>query len=172
MVNPIIFQIVGFQDSGKTSFIKRFIQRINENHWTVVTIKHHGHGGKPFFDEGKDSYQHLKAGALASVVEGEGHLILQSEMDAWSLEEKISLVSFFRPDIILIEGHKYASYAKGVLIRRKEDVHLLDQLENIKVVYYWDENEQEDFTRFPAFNINDDNGLKWLMEYLQKNIET
>lgn len=171
MVNPSIFQIVGFQDSGKTTFVKRIIERLKSVQLNAVTIKHHGHGGKPFFHEEKDSYQHLKAGALASIVEGDGHLLLQSEKMVWTLEEQIQLISFFQPDVILIEGHKYEAYPKGIIIRQKEDLPLIEKLTNIKVIFYWDEqllSSQKEALEIPAFNINDPLGLNWLIDYLQK----
>lgn len=169
-MNPTIFQIVGFQDSGKTTFLKKLIEELEKVQVSAVTIKHHGHGGKPAFHEEKDSYQHLKAGALAAIVEGEGHLLLQSNRSYWSLDEKIKLLSFFSPNVILIEGHKYESFPKGVIIRKKDDLTLLDKLENIKVVYYWDEKLIESHREIPipTFSIHDKAGMKWLVEYLRK----
>lgn len=171
LVSPVIFQIVGYQDSGKTSFIKKLVSELENQHITTATIKHHGHGGKPFFNEEKDSYQHLKAGAVASIVEGEGHLILQSEKIVWTLEEKMKLLSFFNPDVILIEGHKKEPYPKAVIIRRQEDLELLEKLENIKVVFYWQEIEVNSKLPYPAFSINDEKGVQWLIEFLQELTE-
>ncbi|TKC20101.1 molybdopterin-guanine dinucleotide biosynthesis protein B [Robertmurraya kyonggiensis] len=167
MVNPTIFQIVGYQNSGKTTLIKKLIRELAELGLTAVTIKHHGHGGKPDFQEGKDSYQHLQAGALATLVEGAGHLLLQSEKNKWSLEEKIQLLSFFKPNVILIEGHKPESFPKVVLIRNEEDLTLLDELDNIKVVFYWNQMDNN-FESIKAFSIKDEAGPQWLALYLQR----
>lgn len=167
MVNPTIFQIVGFQNSGKTTLIKKVINELAQLGLTAVTIKHHGHGGKPDFQEGKDSYQHLQAGAIATLVEGDGHLLLQAERNEWSLEEKLELISFFQPNVILIEGHKHESFPKGVLIRKKEDLSLLEQLQNIKVVFYWDQLNNN-LETIQAFSIHDENGPQWLARFLQR----
>ncbi|RTR31554.1 molybdopterin-guanine dinucleotide biosynthesis protein B [Robertmurraya yapensis] len=167
MVNPTIFQIVGFQNSGKTTLIKKVINELAQLGLTAVTIKHHGHGGKPDFQEGKDSHQHLQAGAIATLVEGDGHLLLQAEKNHWSLEEKLELMSFFQPDFILIEGHKHESFPKGVLIRKKEDLSLLEQLQNIKVVFYWDQLNNN-LETIQAFSIHDETGPQWLAHYLQR----
>lgn len=167
MVNPTIFQIVGFQNSGKTTLIKKVIGELANLGLTAVTIKHHGHDGKPDFQEEKDSYQHLQAGALATLVEGDGHLLLQSEKNQWSLEEKIHLLSFFQPNVILIEGHKHESFPKGVLIRNKEDLALLDELDNIKFVFYWEQLEIK-CERIQVFSINDEDGPRWIAHYLQR----
>lgn len=167
MVNPTIFQIVGFQNSGKTTLIKKVIGELENLGLTAVTIKHHGHGGKPDFLEEKDSYQHLQAGALATLVEGNGHLLLQSKKKQWSLEEKIQLLSFFQPNIILIEGHKHESFPKAVLIRNEEDLSLLDELDNIMVVFYWQQLEN-DLKSIQVFSINDEAGPQWLAHSLKK----
>lgn len=172
MVSSTIFQIVGFQNSGKTTFVKRLISQLQGFHLNVVTIKHHGHGGKPVFHEEKDSYQHIKAGALASIVEGDGHLLLQTERNAWTLEEQIQLLSFFQPDVILVEGHKYASYPKGIIIRKEEDLSLLENLTNVEVVFYWDEKlieSKKSDLEIPSFSIHDFSGLKWLGEHLRNS---
>lgn len=166
VVSPTIFQIVGFQNSGKTTFIKKVLEELKKDDLTAVTLKHHGHGGKPQFDEEKDSYQHLKAGAIASLVEGDGHLLLQSEKMVWSIEEKIQLLSYFQPDVILVEGHKYEDFPKAVLIRNEEDLFLLEELSNIKVVFLW--GEMELHVDVPTFQIDDPCGLKWLTAYFHQ----
>lgn len=167
MVNPTVFQIVGYQNSGKTTLINKLIRELTKLGLTAVTIKHHGHGGKPDFHEEKDSYQHLQAGALATLVEGAGHLLLQSENNEWSLEEKIQLLSFFKANVILIEGHKHESFPKVVLIRNEEDLTLLDELDNIKVVFYWEKLENK-LESIQVFSISDEAGPRWLAHYLQR----
>lgn len=47
VVTPIIVQVVGFQNSGKTTFVKKLLQELSKQNIYVATIKHHGHGGKP-----------------------------------------------------------------------------------------------------------------------------
>ncbi|GIN62937.1 molybdopterin-guanine dinucleotide biosynthesis protein MobB [Robertmurraya siralis] len=170
MVDATIFQIVGYQNSGKTTFIKRMLSQLQQSNLSIVTLKHHGHGGKPDFQEEKDSHQHLKAGAVASLVEGDGHLLLHAEKSHWSLEEKLHLLSYFRPDLILIEGHKREPYPKAVLIRTQADVEILLKLDNIRVIFYWDEKLLEaskNMTDIKGFSINDPAGYEWLANYLQ-----
>lgn len=169
MVEATIFQIAGYQNSGKTTFIKKLLEQLQKSNLSVVTLKHHGHGGKPDFQDGKDSHQHLKAGAVASLVEGDGHLLLHAERKMWSLPEKLQLLSFFQPDIILIEGHKREPYPKAVLIRTRDDLDLLMKLENSKVIFFWDKelmNETKEYQGLKKFTINDPEGLKWLVNYL------
>lgn len=170
LVNPFIFQIVGYQNSRKTTLMKRLIHELSQDGIKVATIKHHGHGGKPFVDEAKDSALHVNAGASCSIVEGEGRLILQGEKHKWTLVEQIELLSFFKPDVILIEGHKYAHYQKAVLLRNDDDLNLLADLNNIKVVYYLKEslaNFIPNWIERKSFHMDDKKGTDFLVQYIK-----
>lgn len=134
MVKPVLFQLVGYQNSGKTTTMYEVIHRLSTKGYKIVTIKHHGHGGKPDMVENKDSARHVNAGALASIIEGEGRVLLQAEKPNWSLAEQIHLASALSPDTILIEGHKHEVFPKGVLLRDEGDLHLLKELTNIKII--------------------------------------
>ncbi|MFB6465309.1 molybdopterin-guanine dinucleotide biosynthesis protein B [Cytobacillus sp. Hz8] len=176
MVTPKIIQIVGFQNSGKTSFLNTTIHELANDGYKIATIKHHGHGGKPSVVEDKDSSLHLKAGAVASLVEGEGRLLLQAEDVRWSLEEKIQFLSSFQLDFIFIEGHKHENYEKVVLLRNKEDVESLAALTNVKAIYYWNELNIRSFQRMeaaiPCFQINDAKGRTYFTEFLLSQRQT
>ena len=169
MVSPFIFQMVGYHNSGKTTFMNKLLSRLKVDGIKTVTIKHHGHGGKPAVVEETDSAQHISAGAVASLVEGGGRLILQSEQMYWSLEEKLQLVSIIHPDLILIEGHKHADYPKLVFIRKEEDLLLLKELPNIEMVLFQEHLEVLD--RYPAFHRDDLEAVQWLMDYLKRRIK-
>jgi molybdopterin-guanine dinucleotide biosynthesis protein B len=132
LVKPVIFQVVGYQNSGKTTFLLKIIHTLKKQGLTVVTIKHHGHGGKPDVVQKKDSSRHLEAGALAALVEGEGRLVLHAENSEWNLEEQLRLMEYFRPQVILIEGYKQERYPKLVLVKEKGDYLLLTKVNNIK----------------------------------------
>ena len=133
---PSILQIVGYQNSGKTTLVEKIVHALAERKIKVATIKHHGHGGFPEVAQ-KDSERHRKAGAVVSSVEGAGLLSLSSLREEWSLQEIIRLYEFFEVDIILIEGYKKESYPKVVLLRSEEDVELLHKVENIVAVITW-----------------------------------
>lgn len=169
LVKPFIFQIVGYKNSGKTTVTTSLIKRLKADGLNVVSIKHHGHGGKPETAKNNDSMKHLKSGAIASIVEGDGSLLLQSEKIMWTLEEKIKLASFFQPDVILIEGHKNESYPKLLLVRKKEDLELR-RLRNIQAVVVWDEVKEESFDHVPWFYVNDPSAIDWTVDYLEGQI--
>ena len=54
-----VFQIVGYQNSGKTTLMEKVISGAAEKGVRVAYIKHHGHGGAP---DAKDSTRHQQAG--------------------------------------------------------------------------------------------------------------
>ncbi|WP_338449068.1 molybdopterin-guanine dinucleotide biosynthesis protein B [Niallia oryzisoli] len=170
MVKPFVLQIAGYQNSGKTTFLHKLLTELKKNGFNTVTVKHHGHGGKPDMKEDNDSARHVSAGATASLVEGGGRLILQSEPAYWSLEEQLALMSFFQPDFIIIEGHKHEGYPKVVLIRNQDDMTLLQQLTNIQLVLYEDKPPAGFLDR--SFHRNDQQATQWLVEYLAARLKT
>jgi molybdopterin-guanine dinucleotide biosynthesis adapter protein len=174
LVRPVAFQIVGFQNSGKTTFMTKLIHALSVEKHRVATIKHHGHGGKPDVLETKDSKKHIAAGASASLVEGEGSILLQADDTNFTLKEQMTLLSFFKPDVILIEGHKRAEFEKAVIIRDDADLFLLEELENIKLILCRDSQlslRLAEKQNIPVFSMEDDSGLYWLLNYLKMCIQ-
>lgn len=167
LVKPYIFQFVGFQNSGKTTLVRNIIQQLTNKGNKIVTIKHHGHGGKPNIDENKDSSLHIMSGAAASLVEGEGRVIIHGEKMNGGLTEQIQLMSFFNPDFIFVEGYKNESYPKVVIIRNEEDEFLLTKLNNIKFILYWDKKPSQ-LKNIPIFYINDNQAKDYVINFLLK----
>lgn len=171
LVKPIIFQIVGYQNSGKTTIILKIIEILKNEGIKSATIKHHGHGGRPDILSQKDSAKHINAGAVASLVEGEGRICLQADETALTLEEQIRFVEFFRPDIILIEGHKMKSYPKLLILRDENDLSLISDVSNIKNVIVWHKdliNALREKLAVPVFHITEEKALMKISKDLIK----
>jgi molybdopterin-guanine dinucleotide biosynthesis protein B len=148
------------------------IKNLSEQGYQVATVKHHGHGGKPDLPEQKDSGRHVKAGALASLIEGEGRVLLQAEKQEWSLQEQLKLLSVLTPDAVLIEGHKHEGFPKAVLLRGSDDLHLLDELTNIKVAACRNQeviNSLDGQTSYPVF-LEMGKAYAWIEKYLIQKI--
>lgn len=174
LVKPVIFQIVGFQNSGKTTFSVKLIKSLKAEGFKTAVIKHHGHGGKPQASNQKDSTKHLAAGADLSIVEGEGRLILQAERNDCGLEEQIKLLSFFQPEVILIEGHKQKNYPKLLLLRDQNDLLLLEKVSNIMGILYWKEEMKAQLleqVEVPCFLIDDDASVYWAMQLIKEHVQ-
>jgi molybdopterin-guanine dinucleotide biosynthesis protein B len=166
LVKPYILQIVGYKNSGKTTFIIELVKQLTNRGMKVVTLKHHGHGGVPAVVEETDSSRHIKAGAAASLVEGGGRVLLQTEDMDWTLQQKLDILSFVEPDIILIEGYKQESFEKVVFIRSQEDLHLIHELKNIELILFKDNIDCDCFYR--SFCRDDPTAIQWLVDYLEK----
>ncbi|MDP4085014.1 MAG: molybdopterin-guanine dinucleotide biosynthesis protein B [Bacillota bacterium] len=173
LVEPVIFQIVGYQNSGKTTVVTKVINRLHTKGFKVVSIKHHGHGGKPDVYEQKDSSRHIQFGAVASIVEGDGRLLLQSEQDTWSLNEKISLMKYFTPDLILIEGYKKEIFPKLIILKDEDEARELLKLDNIQFLLVWNERLQKylsETTNISCYHIHDENGIDKIVNFLERQI--
>jgi molybdopterin-guanine dinucleotide biosynthesis adapter protein len=168
---PIIFQIVGYQNSGKTTLTAKLIERCSREGWRVGTIKHHGHGGTPALgDEQKDTFWHRKAGAAVTGVEGAGMLQIHAGKNEWLLEEILQVYEGFPLDLILIEGYKRESYDKVVLIRSAEDLPLISLVTNIITVISWGSLPSHVHDAYPVFRIEDEQAyLDWLIERMKKS---
>ncbi|WP_144787653.1 molybdopterin-guanine dinucleotide biosynthesis protein B [Lysinibacillus fusiformis] len=148
-----IIQIVGYQNSGKTTLMEQLIKQATKEGLRVGTIKHHGHGGAPIENSSKDSSRHEQAGARVSAVEGEGTLRLSIHQHSWQLAEILAIYATLSMDIILIEGYKREHYPKVVLLRTAQDRVLLQQMSNILCVIYWPSVPIDQNLRITAFSI-------------------
>ena len=171
LVKPVIFQIAGFQNSGKTTLSLKIIEHLSADGLKVATIKHHGHGGKPDVLETKDSGRHISAGATVSLVEGGGRILIQAENGHWSLTEEIEMLSFFKPNAIIIEGHKNEGFPKAVILRDENDMNLVEKLTNVKVFFYRDANilPRLKNSKIPSFKTDDIHGYQWIENYIKKH---
>ncbi|WP_313895147.1 molybdopterin-guanine dinucleotide biosynthesis protein B [Bacillus cereus group sp. BfR-BA-01383] len=161
---PSILQIVGYQNSGKTTLVEKVVHALAESEMKVATIKHHGHGGFPEVAQ-KDSERHRKAGAVVSSVEGAGLLSLSSLREEWSLQEIIRLYEFFEVDTILIEGYKKENYPKVVLLRSAEDAELLHKVENVVAVITWHDVSIKLREEYKVFHITEEDFyIDWFVQ--------
>lgn len=127
-----VFQVIGYQNSGKTTFVVDYIKESIKYNLKVGTIKHHGHKTPLLnYDEKKDSGKHREAGASVSLVEGNGTFMLTSNKLNLNLAQFIALYKSFDLDVIVIEGYKYEPYPKVVLLRSDSDLPMLEKIENI-----------------------------------------
>ncbi|KFM99848.1 molybdopterin-guanine dinucleotide biosynthesis protein B [Bacillus clarus] len=159
-----ILQVVGYQNSGKTTFVEKMVRVLTGEGMKVATIKHHGHGGIPEVPQ-KDSERHRKAGAVVSGVEGAGLLALSSLRDKWSVQEIVRLYEFFEVDMIVIEGYKKEKYPKVVLLRSMEDVALLHKVENVVAVITWYEVPSSLREAYKIFHIAEEElYIEWFVQ--------
>lgn len=128
-----ILQVVGYHNSGKTSWIEEVTRRFTElTAYRVFTVKHTKE--KVNMDTpGTDTWRHRAAGAFGTLLQSPGRLDLQleaqNEPDLPNLIEGIR--NWVKPDLILVEGCKNEHYPKLVMIRGREDIASLTRLTHI-----------------------------------------
>jgi molybdopterin-guanine dinucleotide biosynthesis adapter protein len=173
LVKPVVFQVVGYQNSGKTTFSSKVVHQLKAHQFRAVTIKHHGHGGKPDAWMSKDTGKHLGSGAIAAIVEGDGRLLLQAEDYDCNLEDQIELLTFFKPDVILIEGYKQEHYPKLLLVREPTDIALLGKVNNVIATICWSEEIKNLITKKwagPSFLITDETAINWTIHFVKNQL--
>lgn len=162
-----VLQIVGYQNSGKTTLTEKLITALTNEGVKVGAIKHHGHGGYPEVPLQKDSERHRQAGSIVSAVEGDGVLSLSAKGD-WSLEKIIRLYTCFEAEVIIVEGYKKERYPKVVLLRSEEDVSLLERSENVIAVITWNKALKTGQERYPVFHIKEaETYINWLVQRMR-----
>lgn len=111
-----ILQVVGYQNSGKTTLIEKLCQLAEREGLKLGCFKHHGHGGTPdrLFKE-KDTDRYVKAGAYAAGVEGEGEF--HFSMQHITLEQLLNMCQHLPLDAVLIEGYKQAALSQNRLCK-------------------------------------------------------
>ncbi len=159
MTIPII-SIVGKSNSGKTTLVEKLIPELMKRGYRVATIKHNKHG----FDidhEGKDSWRHKQAGAVATVIACPTRVALIEDLDYDHSLGEIRDKYIKNADVILAEGYKgnpfpkievYRSELKRELLCGKED-NLLALAADVKLD-----------AGVPCFDINDISGIADLIE--------
>lgn len=165
-----IIQLVGYQNSGKTTFAKSLITYLTNKGIRVASLKHHGHGGIPEGIKDKDSEQHRQAGAMIAGVKGEG-IFQMSQQEDWDVEKMIAIYKHFNPDVLILEGFKKHAFKKIVLIKKQEDIRLLKQLENIQAVIssFRIDNSLHPYPIFLATNIEEVN--EWILHAMIQKTE-
>ncbi|MEH6948380.1 molybdopterin-guanine dinucleotide biosynthesis protein B [Bacillus sp. JJ634] len=166
-----ILQVVGYQNSGKTTLMEKLISRAAQLGLRAASIKHHGHGGAPSCESpSKDSIRHYEAGAVVSSVEGAGILQLRAKMDDLSLEEMLRFYQFFLIDVIFVEGYKRESYPKVALLRDEQDLSILDSLTNVQCIISHVQVDQKLVQNYKVFQLNEDHlYIDFLMEVVNKD---
>jgi molybdopterin-guanine dinucleotide biosynthesis protein MobB len=159
-MNTPIISIVGKSNSGKTTLVEKLIPEFIKRGYRVATIKHNIHG----FDidhEGKDSWRHKHAGAVATVIACPARIALIEDVDRDQTLDEIRDKYIKGADIILAEGYKgnpfpkievFRSELKRELLCGKED-NLLAVASDIKL-----------HAGVPCYDINDAKGLADLIE--------
>lgn len=161
-----IIQIVGYKNSGKTTFTSMLIEYLTRKGIRCAALKHHGHGGPPVGLDRTDSEKHRKAGAILSGVQGEDLLQL-SFAEGWNLDKILAIYELFDYQVLVMEGYKNEDFNKILLINSPDDLGLVDSCMNVKGILTTLENQYLKEIKFPVFQkSNHKVCLQWIYEKL------
>ncbi len=166
MESPVILQVVGYQNSGKTTVITKLLQRLNKHKIKTGVIKHHGHGDSLIHNDfGKDTERHRNAGAYITSVTAAKNSILSTNSEL-SIDQLIAIYTVLKMDCIIIEGYKNIQYPRVVLLRNYEgDKDLLSKSDD--VIALIDEKQIHPRTEAPHFNwLEKEKWSDYLLQYI------
>lgn len=106
-----ILSIVGKSNSGKTTLIEKLIPLLSGRGYRVATIKHNRHGFE-IDHEGKDSWRHKRAGAVATVIASPRRVAVIEDSDRDYDIQELADRFIHDVDIILVEGFKENPFPK------------------------------------------------------------
>jgi molybdopterin-guanine dinucleotide biosynthesis protein B len=115
-----ILSVVGYSDSGKTTYLERLIPELTKRGVRIIAVKHDVHG----FDvdtPGKDSYRLKQAGAATSIISSPKKIAVIADTDHDLSLSEIRDRFGHDADLILSEGYKNDIHPKIEVFR--EGIH-------------------------------------------------
>jgi molybdenum cofactor guanylyltransferase/molybdopterin-guanine dinucleotide biosynthesis protein MobB len=157
-MNPPVFGIVGWKNSGKTTLTARLIGELSGRGFKVAAVKHAHHG----FDvdqPGRDSYKFREAGAREVAVVSAKRVAIMHELRD---EEEPPLEEVLRrlkgSHLILIEGFKREPHPK-IEVRRQEAVQHDPMAGDLPGIVAIASDHQTETGALPVFELDDIEGM-------------
>ncbi|MHB1294018.1 MAG: molybdopterin-guanine dinucleotide biosynthesis protein B [Anaerolineae bacterium] len=110
MTAPII-SVVGWHNSGKTTFLERLIVALKRRGLRIATVKH-SRGGFDVDREGTDTWRYAQAGSdVVAITAGNRMALLRRAETEFRLEDVLASLPVDL-DLIVVEGYKSLSLPK------------------------------------------------------------
>jgi len=155
---PVV-SVVGKSGSGKTTLLEKLISELTRRGRRVATIKHDAHS----FDidhEGKDTWRHFQAGAMATLISSPAKFAMVHRVEAeLALEQLVEHVGD-NADIVLTEGYRSAAGPKIEVVRAARSAEPVCTPEELIAVA----TDLDPGLDVPTFHIDDFRGLCDLIE--------
>lgn len=107
-----ILSIIGKSNSGKTTFIEKLIPELTKKGYRIATVKHDRSHGFDFDKEGKDSWRHKQAGAVATILSSPKMLALIRDVEIELTLTQIALRYADDSDMLIAEGYREGDHDK------------------------------------------------------------
>jgi molybdopterin-guanine dinucleotide biosynthesis adapter protein len=166
---PVILQIAGYQNSGKTTVITKLLKQMSQQKIKTAVIKHHGHEASlDMQDSGKDTERHRNAGAFITGISSSGGTVFSMNHEM-PLEKAIEIYKVMDIECVLIEGYKKIQYPRVLLCRNQYDNDLITKSsEPVAVI---SKEKLTNLNSVPQFlRTEEDKWVKFLMEYITSRI--
>lgn len=115
-----ILGVTGSSGSGKTTLIEKLIQELTKRGYRAGTIKHH-HGPLEADKEGKDTWRHKKAGAVATALTAADGMFITLQYEKEPELHEIAERFFHGCDIVIVEGYRSAPIPKLLVMKENSD---------------------------------------------------
>lgn len=167
---PVILQVAGYQNSGKTTVITKLLKQLAQQRITTAVIKHHGHDDTlDIQDSGKDTESHRNAGAFITGISSSGGAIFSMNHEL-PLEKAIDIYKVLDVQCVLIEGYKKVQYPRVLLCRNQNDSDLI--IKSSETIALISEVQLASNSSFPHFlRTEEDKWVKYLVEYIISRVK-
>lgn len=156
-----ILSVVGKSNSGKTTLIEKLIPLLSGRGYRVATIKHNRHGFE-IDHEGKDSWRHKRAGAVATVIASPRQVAVIEDSDRdYDIQELVDRF-IHDADIVLVEGFKENPFPK-IEVSLAATNHSLICAQDGTLLAVASDRALDDMN-VPCYDINDATALADLIE--------
>lgn len=149
-----ILGVTGSSGSGKTTLIEKLIRELTKRGYSIGTVKHH-HGKLEADKEGKDTWRHKKAGAIATALTATDGVFVniqyEKELELHELVERF----FHQCDLVIVEGYRNAPIPKLLVLKENstDNYDLISHGLTIAVIADFP-LEAKDVTRFSRDDIS------------------
>ncbi|WP_130295910.1 molybdopterin-guanine dinucleotide biosynthesis protein B [Fictibacillus sp. BK138] len=166
---PVILQVAGYQNSGKTTVITKLLKQLSQQRIKTAVIKHHGHDNTlDFQDAGKDTESHRNSGAFIAGISSSGGTIFSMNHEL-PLEKAIEIYKVLDIECVLIEGYKKIQYPRVLLCRNQNDSDLI--INSSKLVAIISKEQLTSQDKVPQFiRTEEDKWVKFLMDYITSRV--
>lgn len=162
---PLVMQLVGYSNSGKTTLLTKLIPLLEQKGLRVGVIKHDGGHDFEIDQPGKDTWRYREAGASLVAITSQTRTAM-IEQRPLPLADLIERMGQAGADLVLVEGFKREGYPKLVLVREEKDRELVSQLAHVVGVVCWQPEQR--CGELPHFSIDDANSVASFL-YQRKN---
>lgn len=155
---PVI-SVVGYANSGKTTVLIEIINELKSRGYKVATIKHH-RGDFDIDHEGKDTYRHMQAGAVTTVLSSPNKFAIVSKVEKEkTLDELIEYITDV--DIIITEGYKKEDKPKIEVFRLANNKDRVKGIEDRLIAVI---SDMKITGKVPSFTFKDIKGISDFIE--------